>query len=129
MYNNSELNGKLLPELKAIAKEIGIKRTDQYKKKELIEIIIEKQNELKEAEPTSEIPQTEPTPIAEPETSVPVTDFDDVIGKIFDTFSEKSTSEKKNKRPRMQSHSANNESIRGSWNDVEIGRASCRERV
>ena len=119
MYNNSELNGKLLPELKAIAKEIGIKRTDQYKKKELIEIIIEKQNELKEAEPTSEIPQTEPTPIAEPETSVPVTDFDDVIGKIFDTFSEKSTSEKKNKRPRMQSHSANNESIRGSWNDAD----------
>ncbi len=108
MYNDSELNGKLLPELKAIAKEIGLKRTDQYKKRELIEAILNMQNEQKEAEP-SEIPQNdlsdyETEAETETEISAPVTDFDDVIGKIFDTFSEK-TSEKKNKRPRMSASS------------------------
>lgn len=106
MYNDSELNGKLLPELKAIAKEIGLKRTDQYKKRELIEAILNMQNEQKEAEP-SEIPQNDLSDYeteAETEISAPVTDFDDVIGKIFDTFSEK-TSEKKNKRPRMSASS------------------------
>ena len=115
MYNNSELNGKLLPELKTIAREIGIKRADQYKKKELIDIILEKQKELQEAEPiTSENPQTNNN-TEEPEVAAPVTDFDDVIGKIFDTFSEKTPSEKKNKRPRVQSNNANNEQVNGNW--------------
>ncbi|MCC5922759.1 MAG: transcription termination factor Rho [Crocinitomicaceae bacterium] len=38
--NKTELEGKKLPELRTIAKSIGIKRIEKYKKAELVEIII-----------------------------------------------------------------------------------------
>lgn len=122
MYNDSELNGKLLAELRTIAKELGIKRADQYKKRELIEIILEQQNES-EKKPVSEIPPTSLNETIEPtesEISAPVTDFDDVIGKIFDTFSEKTPSEKKSKRPRVQAPANNAEQIKGDWKETEV---------
>ncbi len=43
MYNILELNEKLLPELKAIAKELGLKRFDSLKKEELIYKILDQQ--------------------------------------------------------------------------------------
>ncbi|MBQ3634835.1 MAG: transcription termination factor Rho [Bacteroidales bacterium] len=41
MYTEESLNGKQLPELREIAKELGIKRLDLYKKKELVAKIVE----------------------------------------------------------------------------------------
>lgn len=37
--NNQDLNGKLLPELREIAKKLGVKRVESFKKNELIELI------------------------------------------------------------------------------------------
>lgn len=43
MYSYSELSEKLLSELRAIAKELGVRRSEQYKKKELIDVILDAQ--------------------------------------------------------------------------------------
>lgn len=37
--NNQNLEGKLLPELREIAKELGIKKVESFKKNELIDLI------------------------------------------------------------------------------------------
>jgi transcription termination factor Rho len=37
--NNQDLNGKLLPELREIAKNLGVKRVESFKKNELIDLI------------------------------------------------------------------------------------------
>lgn len=52
--NNQDLNGKLLPELREIAKKLGVKRVESFKKNELIELIANQNT------PTS------PTPTAAP---------------------------------------------------------------
>lgn len=44
MYSQDELSTFLLPRLREIAKSIGIKRVEQYKKKELLNIILERQD-------------------------------------------------------------------------------------
>ena len=43
MYNIIQLNDKNLSELKEIAKELGIKRTDSFKKEELVYRILDEQ--------------------------------------------------------------------------------------
>ncbi len=43
MYDILELNKKLLPELRDIAKELNIKRVDSFKKQELIYKILDQQ--------------------------------------------------------------------------------------
>lgn len=43
MYNILELNDKLLPELKAIAKEMGLKKIDSLKKEEIVYKILDQQ--------------------------------------------------------------------------------------
>lgn len=43
MYDKNELGSKLLLDLRVIAKELGIRRVEQYKKKELIEKMLEVQ--------------------------------------------------------------------------------------
>ena len=48
--NKTELEGKKLPELRIIAKSIGIKRVEKYKKAELVEIIVS--GETNESEST-----------------------------------------------------------------------------
>ena len=40
MYNIIQLNDKNLSELQVIAKELGIKKADSYKKEDLVSIII-----------------------------------------------------------------------------------------
>lgn len=62
MYSTEELSTYLLPRLREIAKELGIRRVEQYKKKELLGIIIETQGGSKEtpvesAAEGSELPQ------------------------------------------------------------------------
>ena len=41
MYSKDDLAGLLLPKLREIAKSLGIRRVEQYKKKELTEKILE----------------------------------------------------------------------------------------
>ena len=43
MYNIIQLNDKSLPELQAIAQELGIKKTDALKKEELVYKILDEQ--------------------------------------------------------------------------------------
>ena len=43
MYNIIQLNDKSLPELQAIAQELGIKKTDSLKKEELVYKILDEQ--------------------------------------------------------------------------------------
>lgn len=52
MYDILELNKKLLPELKAIAKELKIKRVDSYKKQDLIYQILDQQAIVAATQPT-----------------------------------------------------------------------------
>lgn len=87
MYNEEELSTKLLFELREIAKSIGIKRVDAFKKKELIAQILDIQ---KNAQPNDN--ETAPTENSEKET--PFSSFDDgqydaAINKIFDTFADR----------------------------------------
>ncbi|MCQ2203269.1 MAG: transcription termination factor Rho [Bacteroidales bacterium] len=146
MYSYSELSEKLMPELRKIAREIGLSRVEQYKKKELIEKILSSSTEVEspvvevpkkkgrkatKAEYVLEIPdvpssqeegvadgavpveeksaekvdsakEVEEPQKADASADVPVMDFDDVIGKIFDTFAEKPADNKK-RRPRIDS--------------------------
>ena len=43
MYNIIQLNEKSLPELQAIAQELGIKKPDSFKKEELVYKILDEQ--------------------------------------------------------------------------------------
>jgi len=59
IYNILELNEKLTTELRAMAKEIGIKRPDAYKKEELIYKILDQQAILESRNKNSESYQAE----------------------------------------------------------------------
>ncbi|MBP5136851.1 MAG: transcription termination factor Rho [Paludibacteraceae bacterium] len=66
MYNILELNDKLLPELKQIAKEEGVKKIDSYKKEELIYKILDAQainNASQQPAPQAEKPKAKRTRI------------------------------------------------------------------
>jgi transcription termination factor Rho len=60
MYDILELNRKLLPELKEIAKGLNIKRTESMKKQDLVYKILDAQA-IREAE-KAERKNTEPEP-------------------------------------------------------------------
>jgi transcription termination factor Rho len=47
--NNQNLEGKLLPELREIAKNLGVKRVESFKKNELIDLISNQANSSKQA--------------------------------------------------------------------------------
>ena len=71
MYDIVELNGKLLPELREIAKELKIKRVESYKKQDLIYKILDTQAlnpqpaTLKVIKKSDQTPAQQPTPSAE----------------------------------------------------------------
>ncbi len=60
MYNILELNEKLLPELKAIAKELGLKRIDSLKKEELVYKILDQQAIIGSMEKTKNTTENKP---------------------------------------------------------------------
>lgn len=102
MYDKNELGSKLLLDLRVIAKELGIRRVEQYKKKELIEKMLEVQGgtqtsaseatekteektaavnvEETKAEEKEAPKEKEETAIEKEETSG---GFEDLIGDIF----------------------------------------------
>ncbi len=65
MYDILELNKKLLPELKEVAKELDIKRLDSYKKQDLIYRILDEQAIV--ASEKEKGTKTEKTPVRKPE--------------------------------------------------------------
>lgn len=50
--NSQELEGKLLPQLREIAKELGIKRVESFKKNDLIDLISKQSNAVNESKTT-----------------------------------------------------------------------------
>ncbi|MBR6250451.1 MAG: transcription termination factor Rho [Bacteroidales bacterium] len=103
MYNEEELSTKLLFELREIAKSIGIKRVDAFKKKELISQILDVQ---KNAQPNDT--ESAPTEKSEPGLSFATFDdgqYDAAINKIFDTFADREplvTDDMKRREPRQR---------------------------
>ena len=57
MYSKFELEEKLLPELKQIAKEVGVKKVDSYKKSDLIYEILDVQAKIKPSEQPAPQPE------------------------------------------------------------------------
>lgn len=99
MYDISELKKKLLPDLRSIAKQLGIRRVESYKKNELADKIIETQ--------TGDEPLTRESSRAETyvdaPTPAPAGDFEDDISRIFGAMAAKETEpEQKKKRSRVQ---------------------------
>lgn len=93
MYSRDELAGLLLPKLREIAKELGIKRVEQYKKKELTEKIVEasgsgQAHEHLEGEPATaageDAPQIMETPKGKPQLSQQ--EKEDLIAQAFSKF-------------------------------------------
>ena len=60
MYNILELNEKLLPELKVIAKELGLKRFDSLKKEDLVYKILDQQAIVSSTEKTKNTNDNKP---------------------------------------------------------------------
>ncbi|MBP5365774.1 MAG: transcription termination factor Rho [Bacteroidales bacterium] len=113
MYQLSELNEKLLMELREIAKGLGIRRVEQYKKKELIAKIDEVQNASSTgaAQPAANEStrgrKTQKTQKEQPEAE-PATEqtTKDKIGEIFSMFAEKEQKaqgqqSRRGRRPRL----------------------------
>lgn len=107
MYDNTELSAKLLPELRAIGKSLGIKRVENYKKKELIDEILRLQTIIP-AEPLpirfdddyTDEPQSSNDKSEATDDNFDSSSYDDVIGKIFDSFADKPQPEPRRREPR-----------------------------
>lgn len=94
MYSQDELSTFLLPRLREIAKSIGIKRVEQYKKKELLNIILERQDpsashndsssfEAEEANPShNDIPTSD----SSNSEGLSAEEKEDLIAKAFSRF-------------------------------------------
>ncbi len=101
MYDITELSNKLLPELRAIAKSMGIKRVESYKKNDLANKIYEVQN-AKTASNEQEDNTLEPADIDE--LGDLSADIDDELSKIFGAVASKvdEPEPQKRKRSRVQ---------------------------
>ena len=72
MYDIKQLNSMLLPDLKKVAKELDIKRTDTYKKQELIYKILDEQASDISAQKTEPEKKSNPRPRRRRTSSKPV---------------------------------------------------------
>ena len=79
MYSKDELSGLLLPKLREIAKEIGIRRVEQYKKRELQDKILEMQTESAPDAPATQAPDAHGE-------SLSAEEKEDLIAKAFMRF-------------------------------------------
>ncbi len=94
MYSQDELSTFLLPRLREIAKSIGIKRVEQYKKKELLNIILERQDPSASHNDSSSIEAEEanpshndiPTGDASNSEGLSAEEKEDLIAKAFSRF-------------------------------------------
>ena len=88
MYSKDELSELLLPRLREIAKSLGVRRVEQYKKKELQEVILNVQEERRadsaeQNTQTNDTPQTTQTPEKE---GLSDEEKEDLIAKAFSRF-------------------------------------------
>ena len=92
MYSKFELEEKLLPELKQIAKEVGVKKVDSYKKSDLIYEILDVQAKIKPSE----------QPVPQPEKKAKRTRVKDAqkIDMAAMNAAETATEQKRAERPR-----------------------------
>ncbi len=119
MYSKDDLAGLLLPKLREIAKSLGIRRVEQYKKKELTEKILEteqnKQNGTTGAsgdEGNNVIAKEEVPTQTEAKPALSAQEREDLIAKTFSKFkvdvpeenekSEEETAEFHQRRPRQR---------------------------
>lgn len=93
MYSKDDLAGLLLPKLREIAKSLGIRRVEQYKKKELTEKILEteqnKQNGTTGAsgdEGNNVIAKEEAPAQTEAKPALSAQEREDLIAKTFSKF-------------------------------------------
>ena len=94
MYNKEELAGLLLPKLREIAKSLGIKRVELYKKKELSDKILEvsgangntnsSDTEPQKSESTASSSSSTVAP--KPGTPLSAEEREDLIAKAFSRF-------------------------------------------
>lgn len=108
MYSQDELSTFLLPRLREIAKSIGIKRVEQYKKKELLNIILERQDSsLPQNDSTYEDNASDATQYNNPVSDSPnseglsAEEKEDLIAKAFSRF--KSSNDDDDAQPSEQS--------------------------
>lgn len=85
MHSIEELSGFLLPKLREIAKDLGIKRVEQYKKKELATKILEVEQDGSDTEEMTS--REKPTQQEETQTpSLSAQEKEDLIAKAFSRF-------------------------------------------
>ena len=149
MYNILELNDKLLTELKAIAKEMGLKRVDALKKEDLVYKILDQQAimagqnignnvESKHSEKKKRGPKPKSTTQTNnedsivqnsqiknitPSLSAVVTDIDDIIflkNKISEKNNQETDSSSKKIKQIIQSITPDNENSVAEIKDVQI---------
>ncbi|MFV0505110.1 MAG: transcription termination factor Rho [Bacteroidales bacterium] len=107
MYSNLNLKSKIVSELRDIAKEIGIKRSERFKKSELIEEILKAQEISTSRRNTANTPTTKPTtPIAsvnEPQQKKPISDLTNLITDFEDISRQRAKeSDTTRQRPTIQ---------------------------
>ena len=91
MYNQQELSEQLLARLREIAKELGIKKVESFKKKELIDKILEQQ-----ADAANNAPEQDQTPKENqnaPKGGLSAEEKEDLIAKAFSRFKTNDTTD------------------------------------
>lgn len=117
MYSRDELAGLLLPKLREIAKELGIRRVEQYKKKELTEKIMESSSESQSNGQTENVTEAQATEHAQSDTvaakapqQLSQQEKEDLIAQAFSKFrtgqedSEAEEEEAQSRKPRQRIH-------------------------
>ena len=91
MYNQQELSEQLLARLREIAKELGIRKVESFKKKELIDKILEQQ-----ADAANNAPEQDQTPKENqnaPKGGLSAEEKEDLIAKAFSRFKTNDTTD------------------------------------
>lgn len=102
MYNQQELSEQLLTRLREIAKELGIKRVESFKKKELIDKILEQQVDVSSNELAQGLHKNEETSAAAPKEGLSAEEKEDLIAKAFSRFKTNDTAQDDSQAPTPQ---------------------------
>ena len=100
IYNILELNEKLTVELRTIAKDLGIRRPDAYKKDELIYKILDEQAIIEARNKNQNSPLTKENVV--PETKKTTTEKQEIKKKVVDTKNVKKEVAKVNPKPQQE---------------------------
>ncbi|MDD7725161.1 MAG: transcription termination factor Rho [Bacteroidales bacterium] len=128
MYSQDELSELLLPRLREIAKSLGVRRVEQYKKKELQQVILNRQAETQGFEmPADDTPAAEPQQAAN--AGLSDEEKEDLIAKAFSRFktpddtSDAAQQRKPRQRVQVTTYTTKNAK---DWNKSDAGSVSRR---